>query len=301
MELHQLRYFVAVVDAENFTRAAEVCFVSQPSLSQQIAKLEQELGQRLFERLGRKVRITDAGRALYRRALGILSAVDEAKSSVHDATDWRSGAIAVAAIPTIAPYLLPELIQSFSKSFPKARLTVRENFTAEVVKDCLAGDADVGILALPLVDERLAVQPLFSEELLLVTPPRHRLAKKRAVLLGDLSTERFVLLSDIHCLGEQIVAFCNQHQCTPIVTCRTAQLLTVQEMVVAEQGVSLVPAMAARSDRSKLRSYRALAAPKPTRTIGMIWHKDRFQSPLVKQFIEMLQRRNADGRRPHRN
>src|SRR5262245_13709780 len=139
MELHQLRYFVAVADAENFTRAAEQCFVSQPSLSQQIAKLEQELGHALFERLGRRVRITDAGRALYRRALSILGAVDEAKASVHDGTEWRSGSVTVAAIPTIAPYLLPELIKPFSKNFPKARLTVRENFTAEVVKDCLAG------------------------------------------------------------------------------------------------------------------------------------------------------------------
>ena len=103
-----------------------------------------------------------------------------------------------------------------------------------------------------------------------------------------------MLLSDIHCLGEQIVAFCKQHECLPIVTCRTAQLLTVQEMVVAEQGVSLVPAMAARS-RRRIRAYRSLAAPQPTRTIGLIWHKHRIQSPLVRQFLDIARNLNGHG------
>ena len=271
MELHQLRYFVAVADAGNFTRAAEQCFISQPSLSQQIAKLEAELGQLLLDRRGRKVQMTDAGRALYHRAVSILGAVDEAKSSLHADSGWQSGLITVAAIPTVAPYLLPELIRSFNRKFPSARFTVRENFTAEVIKDCLAGDADVGLLALPIDDERLTAELLFTEELLLVTPSRHKLARQKAeVTLEQLAQERFVLLSEIHCLGEQIVAFCKQHECLPIVTCRTAQLLTVQEMVVAEQGVSLVPAMAARSDRAKSRAYRSLAAPQPSRTIGLV-------------------------------
>ena len=123
-------------------------------------------------------RTTDAGRALYRRAVTILGAVDEAKTSVHADADWRSGLITVAAIPTIAPYLLPELIRSFDRKFPAARFTLQVH--DEVVKDCLAGDADVGILALPIDDERLTVEPLFTEELLLVTPARHKLAKRRS-------------------------------------------------------------------------------------------------------------------------
>jgi LysR family hydrogen peroxide-inducible transcriptional activator len=295
MEFHQLRYFMAVADMGNFTRAAEHCSVSQPSLSQQIAKLEGELGKSLFERLGRKVQLTAAGKAFYGRAAAVLAAVDEARASVEHDADWRASPVTVAAIPTVAPYLLPPLLKSFRKQFPKAPLTVRENFTAEIVKDCLAGDADIGILALPLDEERLSIEPLFSEELLLATPKGHHLTTKKTVTLDDLSAEPFVLLSEIHCLGEHIVAYCRQHECSPEITCQTAQLLTVQEMVGLKQGVSLIPEMAARRDSSKTRSYRSLSKNKPKRTIAMIWHERRFQSQLVKEFIQAIRSFSTRG------
>ena len=287
MEFHQLRYFVAVADAGNFTRAAEQCLVSQPSLSQQIAKLEKELGKLLFERLGRTIRLTEAGQALYGRAVAAIAAIDEAKAAVESDSDWRAAPVTVSAIPTVAPYLLPPLLKSFLKQFPQAHLTVRESLTAEIVKDSLTGDTDVGILALPVEDERLVIEPLFSEELQLAMPKNHRLTGKRSVTLDDVAKEPFVLLSEMHCLGEHIVAFCRDHECSPVITCRTAQLLTVQQMVSLNQGVSLVPKMAADIDKSRACRYRSLAKNRPKRTIVMTWHKGRFQSQLVKAFIEL--------------
>ena len=288
MELHQLRYFVAVADLGNFTRAAERCLVAQPSLSQQIIKLETELGQPLFDRLGRSVRLTDAGQALYPRAVSILASVDDAKRCVTGNGDAETGCLAVGAIPTVAPYLLPPLLKQFLKRFPAADVTVHENLTAHTIRGCVEGDLDLGILALPVDDERLHVEPLFTEELLVAVAADHPLARKRRITMQDLSTEPFILLSETHCLGEQIVSFCKEHSCLPAVSCHSAQLLTVQELVALGHGVSLIPQMAAAVDRHRRRRYRPLTGVRPTRTLAVIWRKQRYQSRLVREFVNML-------------
>ena len=289
MEIHQLRYFVAVAEMGNFTRAAEKCFVAQPSLSQQIIKLEKELGQPLIERLNRGIRLTDAGDILYEKACQILDAVDQVQRSLDDSQDDDVGRIVVGAIPTVAPYLLPRVLKKFSKRYPKAEVILRENLTEFTIQGCLEGDLDLGILALPISSEQLVVTPLFTEELLLVMHPKHRLAKKKRITMNNVSEEPFILLSETHCLGEQILSFCKQRDCLPRVCCESSQLLTAQEMVGLNHGISLIPEMAARVDQSKQRLYRSLYGVKPTRTLAMIWNKHRYQSPLVKNFIEMLQ------------
>ena len=220
MEFHQLRYFVAVAHLGNFTRAAEKCFVAQPSLSQQIIKLERELGGPVFDRSGRKVRLTERGRTFYDRAIEILAAVDAAKRALTDQAGV--GQVRVGAIPTVAPYLLPPLLKRFVRQFPKAEVTVFENLTEYTIQACLEGEIDIGLLALPALDERLTVEPLFTEELLLTTATDHPLAKKRRIMMEDISEERFVLLSETHCLGEQVVRFCKQQSCQPTVSCHSA-------------------------------------------------------------------------------
>ncbi len=288
MELHQLRYFVTVADLGNFTRAAEKCFVAQPSLSQQIIKLEKELGQPLLERLGRKARLTDAGEILYEKAVKILASVDDAKRQVTEGAESGRGRVAIGAIPTIAPYLVPPVLKEFTKRYPKADVTLHENLTEFTIKGCLEGDLDLGILALPIEEEHLTVEPLFTEELLLAVHSKHPLGRKRRVTMTDVTEEPFILLSETHCLGEQIVSFCKQQECLPIVSCQSSQLLTVQELVALDHGVSLIPEMAAVLDRTKRRKYRSLSGTKPTRTLAMVWHKHRYQSPLVKNFIDVL-------------
>jgi LysR family transcriptional regulator, hydrogen peroxide-inducible genes activator len=293
MELHQLRYFVAVAQLENFTRAAQKCFVAQPSLSQQIIKLEREFGGPLFDRTGRKVRLTDRGRTLFDRAIEILSAVDGAKRAMSEGGD--AGQISVGAIPTVAPYLLPPLLKRFLGDYPKTEVTVLENFTEYTIQACLEGEIDVGVLALPVTDEQLAVEPLMTEELLLAMAVGHPLASRRRVTMQDVSLERFVLLSETHCLGQQVLSFCKGQSCQPAISCRSAQLLTVQELVALGHGVSLIPQMAVKADHSQHTKYRSLAGEKPERTIAMIWRKNRYHSPAVERFIATLRDYAADG------
>ncbi|HET6326769.1 MAG TPA: LysR family transcriptional regulator [Planctomycetaceae bacterium] len=293
MELHQLRYFVAVAQLENFTRAAQKCFVAQPSLSQQIIKLEREFGGPLFDRTGRKVRLTDRGRTLFDRAIEILAAVDGAKRAMSEEGD--AGQISVGAIPTVAPYLLPPLLKRFLGDYPKTEVTVLENLTEYTIQSCLEGEVDVGVLALPVTDEQLAVEPLMTEELLLAMAVGHPLATRRRVTMQDVSLERFVLLSETHCLGQQVLSFCKGQSCQPAISCRSAQLLTVQELVASGHGVSLIPQMAVKADHSPHTRYRSLAGEKPQRTIAMIWRKNRYHSPAVERFIAALRDYAADG------
>ncbi len=288
MELHQLRYFVAVADLKSFTRAAEKCLVAQPSLSQQIIKLERELRQPLFERLGRTVRLTGAGDALYAQAVSILGAVDEVQDRVSAALDPARGTVNVGAIPTIAPYLLPPILKTFARRHPQATVALHENLTAFTVRGCLEGKLDVGIIATPENNDLLHSEPLFVEELLVALPPKHRLAKHRSVSLARVAEEPFVLIDEVHCLGEQVIGFCKQQGCLPVVRCQSVQLLTIQRLVALGHGVSLIPAMAHEKDRGPRCEYRHVMNPTPTRTLRMIWHRDRYQSPIVKEFIAAL-------------
>ena len=288
MELHQLRYFVAVADENNFTRAAEACRVSQPSLSQQIIKLEKELGQPLFERLGRRVQMTDAGRFLHERAISILASVDHTQADMLDDLATGHGRVAIGAIITAAPFLLPPLLKRFGRTYPNAEVLVHENLTDHILADCRRGDLDIGIVALPIDDEQLNVEPLFKDELVLCVHPKHKLATKRKVTIQDIAQEPFILLDPIHCLGEQVISFCSGNECRPKVACRSSQILTVQELIALDHGVSLLPASAAKLDKSKHRKYVSLSGVRPHRTMAMVWHKKRHQSEIVGSLIEII-------------
>ncbi len=285
MELHQLRYFVAVVDEENFTRAAERCLVSQPSLSQQIIKLEKELGQPLLERLGRRVQLTDAGRLLYDKALRVLSTVDGVQDELAELSGEGRGRLAVGAMLTAAPYLLPKLVRRFGRRFPHAEIILHEDLTEQIVDRLMQGELDVGILALPLEQRPLETTELFTEELLLAVPKGHRLASKKRVTMADVAREPFVLIDPLHCLGQQVLAFCLERDCRPRVVCRSSQILTVQQLVGSGVGISLLPECAARADRTRKCAYRSLSADRPTRTLVLAWRKGRHQSRVVREFI----------------
>ena len=218
MELHQLRYFTAVAEAGSFSRAAERCHVSQPSLSQQISKLERQLGQRLFDRLGRRVLLTDAGRELLDRAHAILSAVDDAERQLK--AGGSQGRLTVGAIPTVAPYLLPAVLEQFTARHPDVELTIHEDVKQNLLAATVAGDIDLALVALPVVDDRLEVESILTEPLLAALPPRHRLRRRPRLTLDDLRDERFILMNEMHCLGDQVLNFCKAHACQPRIACR---------------------------------------------------------------------------------
>jgi LysR family hydrogen peroxide-inducible transcriptional activator len=287
--LQQLRYFARVADLGNFTRAAEACAVSQPSLSQQIAKLEEELGQPLFERLGRGVRLTEAGRSFRQRVDQILAMLEDARSGISDLPD--RGRLVVAAIPTIAPYYLPNLLHEFALECPLCQIEVIEDVTTVTLRRCLEGEIDLALLALPIHGDSLHVESLFTEELLAVFPANHPLAGRSRVSLRDLTDQPFVLLNEAHCLTGATLGFCHRRNFSPVMTSQVHQLATIQELVRLGRGVSLVPAMAAQLDTNPGRVYRPLAGDRPTRTIALVWNRLRFQSQLFRRFVCFLRKR----------
>jgi len=288
MDLDQLRYFLRVAERQNFTRAAEDLAISQPALSRSIQKLEEELGQPVFERRTRSLSLTDAGALLQARAQQVLTLLEDTRAEITD--DGQSGRVRIGAIPTIAPYFLPDVLRKFSREFPKATLIVQENTTDALLKSCTQGEIDLAILALPVPARYLEVEELFEEELLLVLPPDHPLTEVEKIRLTDVEPYPFVLLDEAHCLSDNIVSFCRQRSFQPVAVERTSQLVMVQELVSLSHGVSMIPVMARVLDKTDRRVYRSLAGRKPTRTIAVVWNPYRFQSRLLKAFRERLRR-----------
>lgn len=293
MDIGQLRYFAKIVEHRSFTRAAKDCSVSQPALSQQIAKLEKELGQPLFERQGRSIRLTPAGQVLQARAEKILQLVRDAKSEVTD--DGETGRICISAIPTIAPYLLPSLLKQVGALFPRANFVINEDVTDVLLKRCENGDVDLCLLALPATARYLALEPLFTEELMLALPAEHPLAKKRNIVIDDVAEESFVLLGSTHCLIDAIEDFCNRKNVQLISTARIEQLATIQNLVAAGLGLSFVPRMATTNTIGGKVVYRSLNGDKPKRTIGLGYNPYRYQSQLLSNFTKGIREFAGSG------
>ena len=255
-------------------------------MSRSVGRLEEELGQPLFERQTRSVSLTDAGHLLLERARQILLLVDDTKSLFHD--DGKTGRIRVASIPTIAPYFLPERLKRFHRNFPGANVVVHEDTTENLLKKLNDGLVDVMIAALPIEAKYLQIEKLFDEELLLVAAKENPLAKKKSIHLHDIESLPFVLLGEAHCLTDSIVSFCRQKSFHPLSVERTSQLATVQELVALDHGISLVPKMAAERDNSARRVYRSLDGTKPTRSVIMVTNPYRYKSRLQQSFEEFI-------------
>src|SRR5882672_10637017 len=288
MEMHQLRYLVAVARTRNFSRAAEQCHVSQPSLSQQIQKLEDELGERLFDRMKREAKLTAHGEAFLLHAVAILAEVDAARREAADAKDLLSGTMAIGVLPTIAPYLLPGVMEEFTKTYPGVEIVMHEDTTAQLVKFLLSCEIDLALASHPLQDPRLEVRELFAEELLLALPPGHPLTRKREITRADLEDEPFIVMKEGHCLGDQVLRFCDRRDVRPNVSFRSSQLETIQSLVHAGLGISLIPAMAAKAGRGSQLEYRSLPAPKPQRKIVAVWPKRRPPGRATEVFLMLV-------------
>jgi LysR family hydrogen peroxide-inducible transcriptional activator len=293
MEMNQLRYVVAAARAGNFSRAAEQCRVSQPSLSQQIQKLEDELGERLFDRMKRQTKLTAHGEAFVRRAVRIL---EEAELAIREASDARSllsGTLTIGVLPTIAPYLLPETIRAFTRKYSGVEIVVQEDTTAQLLKHLATCEIEVAFASDPIPEERFAIQELFAEELLLALPPGHPLTRKRTVPAAALEGERLIVMREGHCLGDQVLGFCDQRDLRPTIRFRSAQLETIHALVAAGVGLSLIPAMAARVKRPNPLEYRSIQAPRPERKILAVWPKQRPLGRAARVFLELMAARFA--------
>lgn len=285
-DLHQLLHFLAVAKAGNFTRAAEEVGISQPALSRSIQKLEHTVGEPLFERQPRGVKLTEIGAFFFVRANQIRDLVDDTFAELNEARN--RGRIRLAVIPTIAPFLLPTVLRKFSRRYPEINIQVQEDTTQNIVRLCKDGEVDLAIVALPINEKYLEVEPLFEDELILVLPKGHSLEKKKKVNLADIQEFPFITLDQQHCLSDNIAEFCQRESIAPITIERTNQLATIQELVSLHHGISIIPAMAQRLDKSKRRVYRKFAGDKPARTIALLQNPYRYKHRFVALFEDYM-------------
>jgi len=288
MELHQLYYFVAVAETGGFSRAAQRCNVAQPSLSQQIIKLERELGQQLFDRLGRTVILTEAGQVLLPRARSILAEVQQIERGLHQEIEQGYGKLAVGFIPTIAPFLLPNVLKRFTEEYPHAELSVHEDFTEALVNNLIEGKLDIGIMSLPISDKLITTEEICTELLLAASSHNNSVITRASLKARELEAFPFIALSEIHCLGEQVQSFCYQQDVDLEVVCYTTQLATVHGCVALGLGISLVPQILAATDTSGQLKYSAMSDPAPHRKIVAASHTGRHQSTLAGRFIDLV-------------
>lgn len=287
MELHQLRYFVAVAETGNFTRASERSHISQPSLSQQISKLESEIGHKLFHRLGRKAVLTEAGTTFLERARRILFEVENAAKELSDHPSLERR-ITVGAVQTVMPYLITPFIALCRETQPNLLIDAREGFRSDLVRAVVEGDLDLAVVPLPVKDHRVSIEPLLTEPLLLVTAKHHPFASRSEISIGDLAGETFVSLGDSSTLAAQIRVFFGDHNFEPRVGYRCAQVATLKLFVAMGLGISILPQLARVQDDEGSLTYLRLTGSEPTREIAVIRHLQRYQSRGVQQFLSLL-------------
>jgi LysR family hydrogen peroxide-inducible transcriptional activator len=295
MEFHQLRYVCAIADTGNFSRAAERCQIAQPSLSQQVLKLEEDLGAKLFDRLGRSVRLTEVGRAFIPHARAILEQMDVARASVSDKNADSRGSVAVGVIPTVAPYLIPSYTAAFAKKYPEAKLRIVEETTSILVEGLRDLSIDVAILALPLRHKDLELFPIRTEPLFAVMRRDHPRASAESLALKDLRGESFVMLRDGHCFRDLSIATCTRAHITPNIAFESSQFSSLLGMVAAGVGVSLVPEMAI--DRNVGCRYVRLSDTQATRTIVAALLRGRSFNRVQRAFVSGINGRATEARR----
>ncbi len=287
MELHQLRYFVAVAETGNFTRASERSRVAQPSLSQQIIKLEGEVGHKLFHRLGRKAVLTEAGTAFLERAKRILFEVENATKELGDHPSLGRR-ITVGAVQTVMPYLITPLIGKARETHANLLIDAQEDFRSNLVRAVIDGDLDLAVVPLPVKEHRISVEPLLTEPLLLVVGKSHPIASRTAISVSDLAGETFVSLGDSSSLAGQIRAFFGDHKFQPRIGYRCAQVATLKQFIASGLGISLLPELARQPDDRDTLTYLRLTGSEITRELVVIRHLQRYQSRGAEQFLALL-------------
>jgi LysR family transcriptional regulator, hydrogen peroxide-inducible genes activator len=291
LKLKDLRYLVAVADTRHFGRAAERSFVSQPTLSAQLKKLEEYLGVQLIERAPKRVQLTPAGEEIVERARRILDASDEIVELARGHRDPLAGRLKVALLPTIGPYLLPNVASRLRKQLPRLELMLYEYQTDPMLEKLHSGEIDVGILALPVPMDGLDSRELYQEPFTVAVPTGHRLAQRSSIKVGDLVNETLLLLEDGHCLREQALDICSSTDVHEKQDFRATSLETLRQMVAAGVGITLLPELAARGAYGHARgvAIRPFAKPTPTRTIGAVWRKSSARREVILALCKQIE------------
>ena len=275
MNLRDLKYLVALADLRHFGKAADACFVSQPTLSTQIRKLEDELGVALVERAPRKVMLTATGQDVVLRARRIVAEVEQMKESARRSRDPESGSMRLGVFPTLGPYLLPHIVPQLRERFPQLELLLVEEKSDVLLQRLRDGKLDAALLALPVHDEQLHAELLFEEPFVFAAPQRHPLAARASVSMAQLSDETLLLLEDGHCLRDQALDVCRLSGANEKSGFRATSLETLRQMVAAGVGVTLLPALSVHAPVAQPPNIRVVPfrKPAPSRRIALVWRK----------------------------
>ncbi len=292
MTLTELRYIVAVARERHFGRAAKASFVSQPTLSIAIKKLEDELGVQIFERLAGEVTLTPVGKQIAEQAQRTLEAAENVRQVARQGKDQLSGPLKIGAIYTIGPYLFPELIPLLRKRAPEMPLVVEENYTAVLAEKLKRGELDVIIIALPFQEQGIVTLPIYTEPFVVLMPSAHPLTQRKTIKSAQLRDETVLLLGSGHCFRDQVLEACPECLPRPGLeghlqqTIEGSSLETIRHMVVSGLGITVLPCTAAGADRysQRLLAIRRFAHPTPTRNVALAWRVS-FSRPSVIDVI----------------
>ena len=291
MNLRDLRYLVAVAEHRHFGRAAEACFVSQPTLSTQLKKLEETLGVTLIERTNRQVMLTDAGEQIVGQAQRVLFEVNTLTAMAEQHADPLGGEFKLGVIPTLAPYLLPKILSPIARAFPNLQLQLTEAQTGPLTGMLKQGDLDAILLALPLNEENLHEYHLFDEPFLFAVPAGHDKASRKSVSVKDLDGEQVLLLEDGHCLRDQALDVCQSHRATENANFRATSIETLRQMVAAGVGTTLIPELAVPSSKNSKQAkvkYLSFSGEVPHRKVGLCWRESSTRTELLVELAQKL-------------
>jgi LysR family transcriptional regulator, hydrogen peroxide-inducible genes activator len=290
LKLKDLRYLVALADTRHFGQAAARCFVSQPTLSAQLKKLEDYLGVQLVERHPRRIALTEAGQQVVVRARRIIEAGDEIVALAELQRDPLGGRLRVALLPTIGPYLLPIVAPRLRKKLPRLELLLYEYQTGPMLEHLQAGDIDLGILALPVQTEGLAERKLFDEPFVVAVPDGNPLASRRSLKVSDLNGETVLLLEDGHCLRDQALDVCSSSKVHEKQDFRATSLETLRQMVASGSGITLLPRLAANGAYGNARGVVTVpfARPEPVRHIGALWRRTSARGKAIETVCDVI-------------
>ncbi|MCP5266016.1 MAG: LysR family transcriptional regulator [Burkholderiaceae bacterium] len=292
MTLTELKYIVAVARERHFGRAAEACFVSQPTLSVAVKKLEEELGVQIFERGGTEVSVTGIGERIVEQAQRVLEQTSGIKAIAEAGKDPLAGPLRVGVIYTIGPYLLPPLVREMISSAPQMPLLLQENFTVRLVELLRQGEIDIAIMADPFPDTGLVTQALYDEPFVVAMPREHHWASRAEIGSAELKSETMLLLGSGHCFRDQVLEVCpelsrySQASAGIQKTFEGSSLETIRHMVASGIGLTVLPVTAVPESDDGLLAYVPFSAPPPTRRVMLAWRK----SFPRQEAIELLHR-----------
>jgi LysR family hydrogen peroxide-inducible transcriptional activator len=290
MNLKDLKYLVALADTGHFGKAAARSFVSQPTLSAQLKKLEDYLGVKLVERQPKNVQLTDVGKQVVVRARRMLEDGDEIVALARSNTDPLAGKLKVALIPTIGPYLLPRIMPKIRKALPQLGLMLYEYQTEPLLKRLRDGEIDMGIIALPVAQDGLESEELYEEAFTVALPTNHPLCERGTIKPADLKGHTLLLLEDGHCMRDQALEVCSRVDVREAEDYRATSLETLRQMVVAGLGITLLPELAVEAPFGSQRglAIRQFAKPAPSRTVGAVWRKSSTRTLAVAELCKVV-------------